>query len=218
MRLLDLYCGVGGASVGYYQAGFTDIVGVDLYPMPNYPFDLVEGVHAIDYLKQHGHEFDAIHASPPCQAFTWAAKRWTQIKRRDLVAETRKWLLRSEKPYVIENVPAAPLLNPIILCGLMFGSQVATWEQPKIIRHRAFESNIQLVAPPHIKHVPNGVRLGQYITVAGHGGDNCRGNNRIVRWQEVMGIHWTKDRHELAEACPPAYTKWIGQQLLEFLS
>lgn len=215
MRLLDLYCGIGGASVGYYKAGFDEIVGVDLYPKPDYPFEFIEGVHAVDYLHDHGHEFDAIHASPPCQAFTWSAKRWNKIIRRDLIIPTREGLIASGKPYVMENVPAAPLLEPIILCGLMFGKEAASWEHPKILRHRAFESNIPLVAPSHIRHVPNGVRLGIYITVAGHGGDNCRGNNRIVRWQKAMDIDWTSDRHELAEACPPAYTEYVGHQLMK---
>lgn len=216
MRLLDLYCGVGGSAYGYALAGFDEIVGVDLNPMPNYPFELVSGVHAIDYLNQYGHEFDAIHASPPCQAYTWSAKRWTNIPRHDLVAPTRDALIATNKPYIIENVQGAPLINPIRLCGLMFG-EPATREHPKVLRHRLFESNLPLVAPPHPKHTSNGVKQGLYVTVAGHGGENCRGNNRIVVWQEVMGIDWTRNRHELAEAVHPAYTEYLGKQLLEFL-
>ncbi len=214
MRLLDLYCGIGGASEGYARAGFDKIVGVDFYPMPNYPYDLVEGVHAIDFVRKHGHEFDAIHASPPCQAYTWSAKRWSNIPRRDLVSPTREALIRSGKPYIIENVVGAPLINAITLCGLMFG-EPASWDNPKVLRHRQFESNVPLIAPAHVKHVRGGVGLGLYITCAGHGGDNCRGNNSVLRWQMAMGIDWTFDRHEIAEAIPPCYTEFVGKQLLE---
>lgn len=214
-RLLDLYCGAGGASMGYHQAGF-EVVGVDFFPMPNYPFELVEGVHAIDYIKKHAHEFDVIHASPPCQAYSWAAKRWHDVPRRDLIAPTRKALIATGLPYVIENVVGAPLNNPITLCGLSF-RDTATFENPCVLKHRRFESNVPLVAPAHVKHVPNGVKEGIYITVAGHGGDNARGNHSAARWQAAMGIDWTTDRHELAEAIPPDYTKFIGKQLLAWL-
>lgn len=214
MRLCDLYCGVGGASMGYALAGFDEIVGVDLYPMPNYPFELITGVHAIDYLQEHAHEFDVFHASPPCQAYSWAAKRWKNVPRRDLVSVTREALIATGKPYIIENVIGAPLLNPIRLCGLMFGS-LATLEHPKVLKHRLFESNISLVEPPHPKHISGGVPLGYYITVAGHGGETKAGNYAISKWQDAMGIDWTTNRHELAEAIPPAYTEYIGKQILE---
>ena len=176
-KLLDVYCGVGGSAKGYEQAGFKaeNIVGVDYYPMPNFPYTFVEGVHAVEYIREHGHTFDFIHASPPCQAYSWAAKRWKKVIRRDLVKPTRDALIATGKPYVIENVAAAPLINPIRLCGLMFGA-TATLEHPKILRHRIFESNIPLIEPVHVKHISGGVLQGFYVTVAGHGGNNAKGN------------------------------------------
>jgi len=205
-RLLDLYCGAGGAGMGYHRAGF-DVVGVDIQPQPNYPFTFVQG-DALTYAAAHAWQFDAIHASPPCQAHSWAAARWRNsgdYQYPDLVPHTR-WLLESfGLPYVIENVLAAPLREPMVLCGTMFGL--------KVFRHRKFESNEFLFAPgAACKH--KGLRVGfgedDFVTCAGHGGD---GSNSFERWKSAMGIDWmTKD--ELVQSIPPAYTEWIGRQLL----
>ena len=140
-RLLDLFCGAGGCSVGYNRAGF-DVVGVDAAPMPRYPFEFHQG-DALEYLTAHGHEFEAIHASPPCQFYS-NLRHMPNAKKThlDLVAPTRAALVTTDKPDVIENVPGAPLLNPTMLCGTMFG--LGTGEAD-LRRHRLFETNWPLV-------------------------------------------------------------------------
>lgn len=198
-RLLDLFCGAGGAGVGYWRAGF-DVVGVDIAPQPNYPFEFIQG----DALAVELAGFDAIHASPPCQAYSWSARRWHDVPRAELLDPTRALLLASGLPFVMENVQGAPLLNPLTLCGTQFGLEV--------IRHRLFESNALLLAPgAPCRHVGT-VGDGTYVTVAGHGGDNARGRGSRAAKRAAMGIDWMTDV-ELNEAIPPAYTEWIGRQL-----
>ena len=205
-RLLDLFCGAGGAAMGYHQAGFDDIVGVDIKPMKRYPFTFVQG-DALEYVAIHGHEFDAIHASPPCQAYS----KMSQVNNNeyaDLVAVTRAALIATNKPYVIENVPGAPLINPLTLCGTMFGL--------KVIRHRLFESSPVIWFPPAtcrhdtggMKKAGRGPSPNGFWSIAGKGGgyDTKRG------WQKAMGINWMI-LTELAQAIPPAYTKFIGGHL-----
>jgi DNA (cytosine-5)-methyltransferase 1 len=200
--LLDLFCKAGGASMGYHRAGF-DVVGVDLDPQPNYPFPFIQG-DALDYVAQYGYRYDAITASPPCQAHSWSAARWDSVKHwPDLIPQTRFMLMCTGKPYIIENVEQAPLRDPITLCGTQFGL--------KVFRHRKFESNITLHAPPKCSH--KGKKIGftedSYVTVAGHGGN---GSGRFDLWQKAMGIDWTS-KNELTQAIPPAYTYWLGLQL-----
>lgn len=212
--LLDLYCGVGGAAKGYYDAGF-DIIGVDINRQPNYPFTFVQA-DALDYLESlPRYKFDVIHASPPCQHHSTLAKgnNNNQHMYPDLLEQTRSLLNVTDLPYVIENVQSAPLLNPIRLCGEMFGLEV--------IRHRLFESNIALEQPKHIKHrgrvkgYRHGVSYeGYYYAVYGDGG----GKGTIAEWQRAMGIYWTDVRKELAEAIPPAFSYYVGKQLLEQIS
>lgn len=115
--LLDLFCGAGGAAMGYYHAGF-DIVGVDIEPQPRYPFTFHQG-DALEFLTEYGHEFDAIHASPPCQRYSVASKSHNgkAVKHPALIPATRQGLKKSQRPWVIENVIGAPLMEPIILCG-----------------------------------------------------------------------------------------------------
>jgi DNA (cytosine-5)-methyltransferase 1 len=137
--LLDTFCKAGGAGMGYHLAGF-DVVGVDIEPQPNYPFPFIQA-DAIPYIEEHGHEYDAIHASPPCQAYC-AMKHLTTKAHPDLVDATRAALIKTGKPYVIENVPGAPLINPIILCGTMFGLETSCGAQLR--RHRLFETNWRL--------------------------------------------------------------------------
>jgi DNA (cytosine-5)-methyltransferase 1 len=190
--------------MGYHRAGFDEIVGVDIKPQPHYPFEFHRG-DALEFLELFDlADFDAIHASPPCQAYSWAAKRWNR-PRTDLIPETRRLLATSGLPYVIENVVGAPLVEPIVLCGAMFDLEV--------IRHRLFESNVWLFSMPHPPHRGT-VKDGTYITVAGHGGDNIRGRGSRKVKRRAMGIDWMTDA-ELNEAIPPAYTEWIGRRILE---
>jgi DNA (cytosine-5)-methyltransferase 1 len=201
-RLLDLFCGAGGAAMGYSRAGF-EVVGVDIKPQPHYPFEFHQA-DALEYVAEHGREFDAIHASPPCQAYAITNNIW---KKRDaypmLIEPTRDLLVASGLPYVIENVPGAPLIDPVILCGDMFGLRV--------IRHRLFESSVFMLHPVHVKHTARASygrtpKNGEHFTISGHFGDVAGG-------RKAMGIDWMT-RDELAQAIPPAYTEWIGAQLI----
>ena len=209
-RLLDLFCGAGGCAVGYHRAGF-DVVGVDINPQPRYPFEFHQA-DALEFCREHGHEYDAIHASPPCQAYSVSRKIHDSGSRHpDLVSPTRQWLWVSGVPWVIENVPGAPLRDPAVLCGLMFDL--------KVLRHRLFETNWQLSAPPHPKHPP-GELTGScrgYSTGA-HGYVTVAGNNFVREvGARAMGIDWPMTRKELAQAIPPAYTEYIGKQLIQIL-
>ncbi len=193
--------------MGYYRAGFTEIIGVDIKPQPRYPFRFVQG-DALVYLSEHGHLFDAIHASPPCQAHT-TLRAVDKRDYADFIPETRRLLAAQEKPFVIENVPGAPLLEPIRLCGAMFNGL-------RVYRHRLFESNIALDAPAHHKGLhkirATGTQRGRkahyeaggFITITGDVGTYCGG---------AMGIDWMNG-NELSQAIPPAYTEFIGRQLL----
>lgn len=206
MKLLDLFCGAGGAAMGYYRAGFTDITGVDIRPMPRYPFRFIQG-DALEYLAEHGEEYDAIHASPPCQGYS-VTQKIHGMEYPKLIDHTRFLLEKSGRPWIIENVSGAPLRMPTVLCGMMFGLRV--------VRHRLFESNFWFLTPFHPIHndiftnsshgyssFANGAT---HITVAGHNFDPKDG-------AMAMGIGWM-DREELAEAIPPAYTEFIGRQLI----
>ena len=206
--LLDLFSGAGGACKGYQMAGFK-VRGVDLHAQPRYVGEQFIQADALEYLAgliESGEieEFDAIHASPPCQAYSWAAKRWKKISRVDLVAPTRTLLQTTGLPYVMENVIGAPLGFAITLCGTMFNLRV--------IRHRLFESSYFLFAPHHPPHQGT-VRNGTYVTVAGHGGDNIKGRGSRAAKQEAMGINWMNDK-ELNESIPPKYTEHLGRQLM----
>ena len=213
MRLLDLFCGAGGAAVGYHRAGFDEIVGVDIEPQPNYPFEFVQA----DAMTYPLDGFDLIHASPPCQAFSWSASRWKR-EHPELVASTRDRLLASSTPYIIENVIGAPLLGPTMLCGLMFNLNV--------LRHRLFESSEVLLPPGHQSHAPpiwrddlndgsHRVRRSAYVTVAGQGGQSA--SYKFADWKEAMGIDWMTKK-ELTQAIPPAYTEYLGAQILSPLT
>lgn len=203
MRLLDLFCGAGGAAVGYARAGF-EVVGVDINPQPNYPFKFHQA-DALAWVKEHWHEFDAIHASPPCQRYSAMSncRPGLNLDYPDLISSTRSALRDSRLSWVIENVPGSPLVDPIELCGTMFGLE--------LYRHRLFESSVNLVAPHHPDHTLPASKAGHWkpgtvMSVAGH----CA---PVAKARQVMGIDWTT-RDELAEAIPPAYTEHIGKQLL----
>ena len=213
-RLLDLFCGAGGASKGYAAAGF-EVVGVDHTFQPNYPFDFIQS-DALEYLRRCGKCFDVIHASPPCQAYSriqslGKARNGFYPQHTDLIEQTRELLVATKKPFVIENVPGAPLIKPIMLCGSQFGL--------KVYRHRLFESNVSLVAPPHVPHrdstpsAGNGVSPKGFISVCGSGGIRGMNSKEILDyWRMAMGIDWMT-RKELAQAIPPAFTSFIGSQL-----
>lgn len=205
-RLLDLYCCAGGAAMGYYRAGF-DVVGVDIAPQPHFPFTFIQA-DALEYVAAHGHEFDAIHASPPCQGYS-VTRAIHGREYVDLVDATRDALDATGKPYIIENVPGAPLRNAIYLEGMMFGLRV--------IRRRLFESNLLLLQPSDVPAVgsTNSHRGystgGAYITVAGN-------NYNRIEGMAAMGVDWHVTRRELSQATPPAYTEFTGRQLLTALA
>ena len=214
MKLLDLFCCAGGAAVGYHRAGFDEIIGVDIVSQPNYPFGFVQA-DALEYVVEHGREFDLIHASPPCQAFTKYKNARPDLPEKypNLIPQTRSLLMLSGKPYVIENVPGSPLVNPVILCGSMFDLDVR--------RHRLFEMSVFMLTPQcrHSIWPPNRYPGGR-SRERGHARVLCRNTVEIGRWniplkiqQDAMGIDWM-NLEELSEAIPPAFTEWIGTQML----
>lgn len=206
MRLLDLFCGAGGAAAGYHAAGF-EVVGVDLRPQPNYPYTFIQA----DALTFPLNGFTHIHASPPCQAYSDLQRR-TGRTYPDLIAPVRQRLQDSGATYVIENVEGAPLRSPIVLCGTMFPGL-------RVIRHRLFECNRPIHAPAHRRHplvfthdkrkAHHGALDQSTSFVQVTGGGNCT----IANARDAMRIHWMS-KGELNEAIPPAYTEWIGRQLL----
>ena len=208
MRLLDLFCGAGGAAVGYHRAGFGKIVGVDHLPQPRYPFEFVQA-DALEYLADHGQEFDVIHASPPCQRFSVATPNGYKEKHPDMIKPIRQALIIIGRPYVIENVTGARrhLKTPVMLCGSMFGLS--------IFRHRWFEIYpriLLLTSPCRHDFAP------VYVTGStGRAGcDFPRKDASIEQKREAMGIDWMVT-DEIDQAIPPAYTEWIGKQLLRIL-
>lgn len=206
-RLLDLFCGAGGAAMGYARAGF-ELEGVDIAPQPNYPFQFVQmdALRLLERLPLWDQQYDAIHASPPYQR--WSAmtncRPGLAAEYAALIEATRELVEETGLPYVIENVPGAPLKSPVVLCGRMFGLD--------LYRHRLFESNMPLSAPAHPTHDVPASRAGHWqpgtiMSVAGHVAP-------IAEAKRAMGIGWM-NRAELGESIPPAYTEWIGRQLLE---
>ena len=208
MRLLDLFCGVGGASAGYAQAGF-DVTGIDLKHGKRYPYTYIKG-DVLDYLKHLDflRSFDVIHASPPCQTHSITQHlRNAQGKttsKLDLIPETRAALIASGKPYIIENVPGSPLINPIQLCGSAFDI--------KVRRHRLFESNMRLEGSK-CDHKAQGRPIGVYGSLNDEIPQGGKTATNINEARQAMGIDWGIWT-ELVEAIPPAYTKYLGLQIL----
>ncbi len=196
--------------MGYHLAGFTEIVGIDVKPQPRYPFTFIQGDASNPPVRLE--DFDAIHASPPCQAYT-TLRAVSKRVYADFIPQTRALLRASGRPYVIENVPGAPLIAPIRLCGAMF-------HDLRVYRHRLFESNYLLPEPGHPKGLhkirATGTQRGRkkhyeaggFITITGDVGVYCGG---------AMGIDWMNG-NELSQAIPPAYTRWIGSFLLSQLT
>jgi len=240
VKLLDLFCGAGGAAVGYHWAGF-EVVGVDNKPQKHYPYEFHQA-DAFSYLREHGTGFDVIHASPPCQAFSSMKSMWNAKKNHeDLLTPLRPLLIATGKIYVIENVYGAPLILPVMLCGTAFHLRTADG-LGELRRHRYFESSVFLGLTPPCQH--NGPVIGVYD---GHGRDRRRvsvpvlskvGGNYNRRMhvgvygsaggssrrdgalkfntqarKEAMGIDWMNG-NELSQAIPPAYTEWIGRRLI----
>lgn len=224
MKLLDLFCGAGGASMGYSRAGF-DVTGMDIKPQPNYPFAFRQA----DVLEMMRHNaldlsaFDVVHASPPCQLWSKATQTQNRGTHVDGVIPTREYLSRWGGPYVIENVPPAPLVAPLMLCGSEFGLSI-TDENGKrwhLRRHRLFESNISMMGGGGCY-----CRLykGSILTVAGSGLNGHRsktgpGQTRASASQsrELMGIDWAS-KAEVVQAIPPVYTQHLGWQLIAYLT
>jgi len=198
MRLLDLFCGAGGAAMGYHRAGFEDITGIDIAPQPHYPFKFIQA-DALEYLAEHGSEYDVIHASPPCQHYSIMQNiKKNQEEKPDLLGPTRDLLRTFDKPYIIENVMGAPLRANVMLCGSFF--------RLGMIRHRWFECSWPLFGLfPPCDH--------SNMYDPWHWG-----NNQRVEMALGMGIDWEMTREEVREAIPPAYTEWIGKQLIKALT
>jgi DNA (cytosine-5)-methyltransferase 1 len=213
MEVLDLFCGAGGAARGYQLAGFQ-VTGVDHQPQPRYCGERFVQAEALAYLAAHGREYALIHASPPCQPYS-CLKAFARPQPR-LVPALRDALWRCGRPFVMENVPGAPLHFPLLLCGTMFG--LATPNGAQLRRHRLFECSHLVLAPGECQHGP------RTVTIAGH---HFREKKRFLRTrqgtvsladaQHAMGIDWMT-KSELAQALPPIYTWWIGQHFRTYLS
>ena len=222
MRLLDLFCGAGGESVGYHQAGF-EVVGVDINDQPHYPYRFVQwdALTALDDLDWMS-SFDVIHASPPCQTYsTLKTVRTRHVE--SLIEPVRHRLRATGLPYIIENVVGSPLLDPVQICGTALGCYDDEYE---LRRHRLFESNMLISGTvcAHRKHRhPVGVygdlgnRPRPNRPVDGptgpHGWKASRTGARLL-----MGIDWEVTDTELGEAIPPAYTRHLGAQLADHVA
>lgn len=204
-RALDLFCGAGGVSMGLHRAGF-DVVGVDIEPQPEYPFEFVRG----DALTADLDGFDLVHASAPCQAFTAYKRRPGHVAPRlNLIPAVRAKLINAGCAWSIENVPGAPLLDPVVLCGSMFSLGMR--------RHRLFESSFPIPQPScrHELHTP---RFPQATNRA-----NLRRTVEVGVWRiplevqrAAMGIDWMS-LGRLSQAVPPAYAEHVGRAALAHL-
>lgn len=204
--------------MGYYLAGFC-VTGVDIHDFTKrYPFRFIQA-DAATYIRNHGHEYAVIAGSPPCQAHT-LCQRIMGNEHPDLIPEVRAAMIGSGKPYIIENVVGAPLVNSVMLCGAMF-------PELRVYRHRLFESSLPLKVPsydgfwgktetcgwPHLAPITKmgrPPRDGEYMHVAG----NFSG---VAAAREAMQIPWMV-RDELREAIPPRFSEHLGRQLINALT
>lgn len=204
--LLDLFCGAGGAGVGYHRAGF-EVVGVDINPQPHYPFEFHQA-DALEFVSEHGAKFDVIHASPPCQRYSRCTPVMYKNNHPDLIDATRVLLEDTGKTFVIENVAGARYLlrEPLMLCGSMFGLDV--W------RHRYFEvwPRLPLFARLQCRHISPPVLVTGTTRRVSRG----RVEYTAAEKRAAMGIDWMT-LAELDEAIPPAYTQWLGTQIIQAL-
>jgi hypothetical protein len=192
--------------MGYHRAGF-EVVGVDIQPQPHYSFPFIQA-DALQVLDEAGWwGFDLIHASPPCQKFSITANlaraQGKQASDIDLLTPLRPILKAIGKPYVIENVKGAPLINPITLCGSTFNLGVR--------RHRLFESNLPLVDHGKCRHKEQGRPVGVYYSIGDEIPQGGKTAETLEQGQEAMGIDWMP-WGSLKEAIPPEYSLWIGRQ------
>lgn len=212
LTLLDLFCCAGGAGVGYARAGF-EVTGVDLSPQPHYPLRFIQA-DVLELDPNFVRSFDAIHASPPCQSYSDLAKRNRNgHKWPRLIEPVREILRRAGVPYIIENVEGAPLISPVVLCGTMFPGL-------RVLRHRLFEANFPIDKLEHKRHP----KVHTFDRRKSHFGktDEWRdfvqvtggGNCTLAAAREAMGIDWMT-KSEINESIPPAYTQYIGEQLIE---
>jgi DNA (cytosine-5)-methyltransferase 1 len=202
-KLLDLFCGAGGASMGYHRAGF-DVTGVDIEPQPRYPFTFVQA----DAMTYPLEGFAAIHASPVCKRYSVVTPAHVRDSHPDQLGPIRERLMAQPAPWVIENVPGAPMRPDLKLCGCMFGL-------PSLKRERWFETSWRAfdLRQPCDHREP-------VITVSGTGAGNQHsraGHHGFADWRRAMGIGWMTGK-ELAQAIPPAYTEHIGAMLLGHLA
>jgi hypothetical protein len=197
--------------MGYHRA-FPDaeIIGVDINPQPNYPFTFMQrdATRVLEHLPARYIDIDLIHASPPCQASSALTKGTNKGRvHPQLIPAVRDALESARVPFVIENVQGSDLRRDLTLCGEMFGLGV--------IRHRYFECSFPVTQPEHLPHRGrvrgwrHGVyHDGPYLAVYGEGG----GKGSVAEWQQAMDIDWTDDRKAIAEAIPPAFTEYVGNQ------
>lgn len=207
MKVLDLFCGAGGSAMGLHQAGF-EVIGIDIENQIDYPFKFIK-TDVINYKDVD--DYDLIWASPPCQAYCYGSNE-AKSKHPQLIEKTRNMLSKLKIPYVIENIPTAPIRKDLLLCGEMFNL--------KVIRHRIFEiKGFEVIQPIHKKHRGT-IAEGYYYGVYTGGKCGCWGDNEkrkrvkigtVKDWQDAMGIDWIHDRKMLAQAIPPSYSRYIGE-------
>ncbi|MER7146944.1 DNA cytosine methyltransferase [Streptomyces xanthochromogenes] len=205
MRVLDLFSCQGGAAMGYHHAGF-EVTGIDIAPQPRYPFTFIQA-DAVSFVREHGADFDFIHASPPCQLDT-DCQRLRGNDHPDLIGPTRTVLEATGRPWVMENVRGAlpKLRTPVLLCGAMLGIQT--------YRHRYFETGggFHLIQPRHPRHTTPQAKMGRPVP-PGHFGQYIGNFSGVPQARTVMGVPWM-NRDGIRECIPPAYTQHIGRAFL----